>query len=143
MAESTENKCMNLSYDVLTIFISIADIATDIIVLIGFYLAGRDSFFALSLIILIIAQIAYSSLFMWRFRVFPEKGFVIGMLVFFLLLPFGSIVSFIVYFTDDKDSIFARFFADCTGLDVDYSLQNRHLRGSHSQLHQWIIKSKS
>ena len=55
--------CCNLIYDILTILISIADVTTDIIVLIGFYNSDRMTFFTISLIILILAQCSYSMAF--------------------------------------------------------------------------------
>eukprot|EP01084_Bolivina_argentea_P109405 195567_1 len=51
------SKCFNLTYDTLTIFISIADVTTDIMVLISYYLDNRMTFFWISFIILLVAQI--------------------------------------------------------------------------------------
>ena len=56
-------KCLNAGYDILTILISIADVATDIIVLIDWYNKERMAFFFISLSILILAQCAYSIAF--------------------------------------------------------------------------------
>ena len=50
----------NTSYDVLTIIISMADVATDIVVLVDFYNKERTAFFGISLAILIMAQCSYS-----------------------------------------------------------------------------------
>eukprot|EP01083_Nonionella_stella_P053229 140877_1 len=60
MASKLATNCCNIGYDVLTICISIADVTTDIIVLIDFYNKDRMTFFAISLIILILAQCAYA-----------------------------------------------------------------------------------
>ena len=39
------SKCFNISYDILTILISIADITTDVMVLISYYINNRMTFF--------------------------------------------------------------------------------------------------
>ena len=67
MASRVTRKCLNMSYDLLTILISIADVATDIIVLIDFYNKDRMVFFGISLAILILAQCAYSIAFAMRY----------------------------------------------------------------------------
>ena len=59
-ATKVTKKCCNMSYDLLTILISIADVTTDIIVLIDFYNKDRMVFFGISLAILILAQCSYS-----------------------------------------------------------------------------------
>ena len=74
----------DIVYDTLTILISIADVTTDIIVLISFYNQGRISFFVISLIILSLAQLAYSTLFLFRYDVFDSGTEMIA--TFFILL---------------------------------------------------------
>eukprot|EP01083_Nonionella_stella_P114978 340433_1 len=93
-----DNKCIDISYDIITILISIADITTDVIVLISFYIQGRTTFFTISLIILVIAQMAYSVLFIVRYNIFDSVYQTT--VVFLVLLPFGSIVSFLVYLSE-------------------------------------------
>ena len=60
-------KCGNIVYDILTIFISIADVATDIWVAIDFYNKDRIVFFWISVSILILAQCSYSIAFSLRY----------------------------------------------------------------------------
>ena len=144
MADESEenNNCINVTYDILTILISIADIVTDVIVLISFYNKERTAFFAISLVILIIAQICYSVLFIWRYK--PQISDCSVILLFFALLPFGTIVSFLVYFTDDKDSAFSEWFADkFTKLRVSESLESRYRSTNHGKMTKWIIRKLS
>ena len=142
---TTDGNCGNVLYDVVTIFISIADIVTDVIVLISFYTHQRWTFFVLSLIILIIAQMAYAILFIYRYN--PEQKcthkFFGAVAIFFCLLPFGTIVSFLIYFTDDKDSEFSKWFGRVTGYDVNNTLHSHELNKNQSQLRKWIIKKLS
>ena len=63
MCERIATNFCNVSYDILTICISIADVTTDIIVAIDFYNNGRMTFFWISLTILILAQCAYAMAF--------------------------------------------------------------------------------
>ena len=56
-------KVCNVGYDLLTILVSIADVVTDVIVLIDFYNKDRMIFFGISLAILILAQCAYTMAF--------------------------------------------------------------------------------
>ena len=141
--EDEDNDCINWLYDILTILISIADIVTDFIVLIDFYIKGRMTFFVASLIILIIAQMAYSIAFMIRFNVTENKTFCCSMILFILLLPFGTIYSFLIYFTDNPDSCFTKFFHKITGLDVNNSIQHGSLYGGQSRMMRWIIRKLS
>ena len=52
-------KCLNICYDVFTILISLIDFITDILVMAQFYNNNQSTFFIISLIILIIAQLSY------------------------------------------------------------------------------------
>ena len=62
----------DIAYDMLTIFISIADVATDIWVAIDFYYEERLTFFWISVIILILAQCSYSIAFALRYDTIDE-----------------------------------------------------------------------
>ena len=68
MSSKVATTCCSVGYDVLTIFISIADVVTDVIVLIDFYNKDRMAFFIISIIILILAQCSYSIAFGARFN---------------------------------------------------------------------------
>ena len=67
--ESFTSKWCNTIYDGLTIFISVADVSTDIIVLISYYNDDRMVFFWLSSTILLLSQIGYIVLFIISFTV--------------------------------------------------------------------------
>ena len=64
-----QSKCFNRFYDGLTIFISIADVTTDIMVLLSYYQQGRMTFFWISLIILLLAQFGYVMVFLFAFDI--------------------------------------------------------------------------
>eukprot|EP01084_Bolivina_argentea_P089359 161248_1 len=138
-----ESQCINILYDILTIFISIADITTDVIVLISFYNQGRTTFFVLSLIILIIAHMAYSVAFIWRYDVVNNENILCTIALFFILIPLGSIVSFIIFFTDNENSKFSQRFKKLTDWDVESSFRNNNLDTTESKMAQWIIKKLS
>eukprot|EP01083_Nonionella_stella_P000581 1649_1 len=142
--EDESNKCLNLTYDILTILISIADVTTDIIVLVLFYLQGRTTFFTFSLVILIVAQTAYALIFMARYKVLTHlDNLGQAVLAFLALLPFGTFIAFIIYFTDNTDSWFAQTFERITGLSVQYNLQHAWLTNRQSVMTTWMIKKLS
>ena len=62
-----ESKCFNIFYDGLTIFISIADVTTDVLVLLSYYNDDRTTFFVISLVILLLAQFGYVMVFLFAF----------------------------------------------------------------------------
>ena len=70
-------KCFKYLYDLMTVLISIADVTTDIIVLLAFYQQDRHVFFIISLCILIVSHIADSILFLFRFDVIVDHGWCI------------------------------------------------------------------
>ena len=88
-------------YDVLTILISIADVATDIWVIYNYKIEKRNTFFIISLIILIVAQLSYVIAFMLRFQQDGSKNCkqmtlrYIGLIS--ILLPLAPFMSFIFY----------------------------------------------
>eukprot|EP01083_Nonionella_stella_P070603 189006_1 len=136
-----DNKCIDISYDIITILISIADITTDVIVLISFFIEGRTTFFIISLIILAIAQMAYSVLFIVRYNVFDSVCQTVS--VFILLLPFGSIVSFLVYLTEDPDTWVSTQMNKISMIDIHHSFGRNLIRPNQSKMTQWILRKGS
>ena len=57
----------NIFYDSLTIIISFADLATDLVMLYNYYQNGWTGFFITSLVVIILAQLAYCVLFAWKY----------------------------------------------------------------------------
>ena len=129
MASTIASECCNIAYDLLTIFISIADVTTDIIVLIDFYNKERMTFFGISLTILILAQCSYSIEFAWKFRVDIRKWHQMCCALF-CCLPFGTLVSFAIYFYSEETSCtcFRNLIQEYFGLHNDrlvfYSIIN-------------------
>eukprot|EP01083_Nonionella_stella_P114976 340421_1 len=93
--------CCSISYDILTILVSIADVTTDIIVLIDFYEKERMTFFIISFIVLIIAQCSYAMAFSIWFETVEEIGYFLACCLFCGILPFGSFVAFCIYLKDE------------------------------------------
>eukprot|EP01084_Bolivina_argentea_P217446 369174_1 len=112
-------KCVNTAYDILTITISIADVATDIIVLIDFYNKERMIFFWISLSILILAQCAYSMAFSLKFETEPSWDAFRACLCLLCLLPFGTFVAFCFYFNDRDDCVWFERLIDALALKDD------------------------
>ena len=138
--EDAGNKFIDVLYDIVTILISIADISTDIIVLISFYIEGRTTFFVISLIILIMAQLCYAAAFIWRYEIYDDPNVLLILLIFCCLLPFGWIVSFIFYFTDDKDSFCSKQFKKHKRSQWDNDpFKNNMLSKDQSPMTRWII----
>ena len=142
--EEEGNKCLNILYDMVTIIISIADISTDIIVLISFYIDGRTTFFVISLIILIISQLCYAVAFIWRYDIHHDDNIFVIVLIFCCILPIGWIVSFMFYFTDDKNSFCSKQFDKYSRQNwYNDSLKDDMLSKSQSKMTRWIIKKLS
>eukprot|EP01084_Bolivina_argentea_P204295 348860_1 len=133
---SLTSTVFNLCYDVLTILISVADVITDIIVLVGFYMKGRMTFFTISLIILILAQCSYPIAFHLNFETWHNWHWIKTSLIFCCLLPFGTFVACFTYFGNQEDSIFHnlfKYFELSTGAWISAS-------ESDSNLTKWIKK---
>lgn len=113
-------KFMDVLYDIVTIILSIADITTDIIVLVSFYNNGRNTFFIISTIIICVAQLAYSAAFIWKYDVLYSiydrfNSIILAIAFFFILIPFGPIIPIIIFLTNNKQSYFTKKFEKITG----------------------------
>ena len=106
-----KNRCCNGSairstlefmYDIFSIVISILDVITDIIVLVEYYIEDKMAFFYASLAVLILAQLAYTMAFWWKFvNSFRSAGS--ALMYCCCLLPFAPILSFAFFFTSNKE----------------------------------------
>ena len=90
MANKTQ-RVINILYDIFTAVISLLDVITDLMVLVEFYILGRMEFFYASLIILIVAQIAYCIAFWFKFEG-SYDSFYGAVAAFCCLLPFAPIL---------------------------------------------------
>ena len=136
-------KGFDLLYDIVTVMISIADITTDIIVLLSFYYQSRIIFFIISLVILIIANMAYSAAFIIRYNVPDRWGICPMFLTFFISLPIASLFSFLFLFTEDETTNFAQWFNQKTNLKVQGGFENFFFSISNkerSKMVTWMIK---
>ena len=98
---STISAFLTSSYDVLTILISIADVTTDVWVIYTFKKENRNTFFVISLIVMILAQIAYAVAFL--IRIGPKTGSIERsachvLIQFLIVLPFTPFMSLIFYY---------------------------------------------
>ena len=117
MASDAVTKCCNISYDIMTILISIADVTTDVIVLMDFYNKDRMGFFGISLGILILAQCSYSIAFAIRFDTIYSWNECLAALAFCCCLPFGTVVAFIMYFGSEEAELGC--LHDCLRFDLN------------------------
>jgi hypothetical protein len=77
-------------HDAWTVLSSIVDIVTDIVVAYEFYKNGQETFFLLSLVIFVAAQLSYAFLFTGTWAAaHSTQG---KILVFVCVLPFGQLI---------------------------------------------------
>ena len=131
---------VSIIYDFITVLISIADVTTDIIVLLSFYYKDRSEFFILSLVILCIAQCTFAGAFMWRFDTLPNVAHrtdsaVLAILFFFVLLPFGPIIPIIIFLADEYEW-FEDLFHKVTGFQSENNFSNY----GKSEAAKWMIE---
>ena len=100
---------INYLYDVLTLCISVADVATDIFVIYEFYVDKRDTFFIIAIIVMIIAQLAYCVAFIIKFTN-SEHTWKNIMCIFICILPFSPIISFIFFITSLERNCLSSLF---------------------------------
>ena len=97
------------SYDLLTILISIADVTTDVWVIYKFYIDKRETFFIISLIVMILAQLSYAIAFVFRFqpqwtpKLQKQNIEMRALVMFFIVLPLAPVLSFIIYWCEMND----------------------------------------
>eukprot|EP01083_Nonionella_stella_P194374 716934_1 len=104
-------KILEIAYDIFTVVVSLLDVITDILVLIHFYSSGRMTFFYISLTILIIAQLAYTIAFWWKFaNAHSYSGGSTALFACCCLLPLSPVLSYAFYFTSDESSSLFEFF---------------------------------
>ena len=100
-------------YDLLSGFISLLDVITDIMILYYYHKTGKDVFFYLSLCILMFAQLSYAILFIIRFASHLKIRY--KLLTFFLILPFCPFMSYIFYWASLQNNKLS-IFLECIGL---------------------------
>ena len=124
------------SYDLITILISVADVTTDIWVIYNFRIAKRDTFFIIALIVMILAQLSYAVAFMLRFRVSEYNNYRTRthrldwdqrvrkrVQLFFLILPFTPVISFIFYWcTQYPDNCLMSYLKENFNIQDDYAM---------------------
>ena len=120
--------CLTSFYDVLTQVISVLDVTTDIWVCITFHLDGRESFFTISLMILLLAMISYAGAFAKYFsRSYDDCSDRIAL--FFLSLPFAPILPFAFHYPDKAEDFFDRIFCFC-GISVRSTINDQSSAGA-------------
>lgn len=121
----------NEVYDVIAGIISFTDLATDVMVIYGYYTKGRTAFFGVSLVIVILAQLLYGFWFTMRYG--DNKNKVTQLWIFFLVLPISPFISFIFCCTTKSDTCCAKMLR-CMTLSVD----DWHIPNDVSPLRQWF-----
>ena len=108
----------NSIYDLLNIFITIADIITDTLVIYNFYDKKQMTFFWIGLVIVIIAQICYAIAFVVQYVENIKTKPCAAILWFIVALIFSPIMSFIFFFTSDQSRCLSRILTKHTDLHV-------------------------
>eukprot|EP01084_Bolivina_argentea_P266553 452126_1 len=143
-------KIFGIIYDIITALVSILDVITDIIVLIQFYISDKMIFFYISLIILLIAQLAYIIAFLWRMFDALEGSPINMVIAFFCLLPFAPFLSFVFYFTGDDESPLYEFFYEffdylrcknvcCNNRNNTLKTNNNNIDEDMEAFREWIF----
>ena len=125
---------LNGGYDLLTLIISIADVTTDVWVIYNFYVNKQITFFTISLIVLILAQVAYCFAFMLVFSK-SDHNWQQMIIIFACILPLSPIVSFIFFFTAFEGNYVSKFFGQI-GLHDGTS----HIDENSAPIIVWIEK---
>ena len=96
------NRFWNIFYDILTVLISFADLATDLWILYQYYVNERIPFFIIGLIIIIIAQLAYCFVFVQSFT--PYNWTITRKACIFIkILPFSWMLAVLMYLAEEKE----------------------------------------
>ena len=139
----------NIAYDILTATISIADITTDIWVIVNFYIKKRLTFFWIALIVLIIAQISYAIAFVIKFVDTRKYAWTAMLQWFFFGLLFSPFMSFIFYFTSDPELPLAKIFKHYLDLEIadkdkewheSWATKEDISKNKSSNITEWIEK---
>eukprot|EP01083_Nonionella_stella_P272206 922880_1 len=146
----TTQKILEIAYDIFTVVVSLLDVITDVLVLIHFHSSGRMVFFYISLTILIIAQLAYTMAFWFKFA--NAGGYEDGVNALFAcccLLPLSPVLAYAFYFTSDESSALFKFFEhlfefDCNGIECCRSRSSNRTNNNNNNdqqqnpLRQWV-----
>ena len=120
-------------YDAIAATISLADLATDIMVIYGYWINSRMVFFTISIIIVILAQVTYAFWFAARYAEHLE--ICSRILTFFFVLPFAPFISFVFMGTLEDDSMCSKALKGI-GLEV----ASWGLEQDCSELKMWMKK---
>eukprot|EP01083_Nonionella_stella_P022668 62686_1 len=133
---------LEIAYDIFTIVVSLLDVITDIMILIHFYSTERMTFFYISLTILVIAQLAYTMAFWWKYMGNYE-GPINALFACCCLLPFSPILSYLFYFTSDEESPLYQYFENLFDFECACALPKNHqnkinLSKKQDALRKWV-----
>ena len=104
-----ENETLGIIYDTVAVFISLADVVTDLWITYEYYVLGHMTFFYISICILGIAQLSYSVTF--GLRCMKEYGGLTGfMCCCCCALPVSPLISFILYLFHHPRTFCSRLF---------------------------------
>ena len=103
-------KAIGLLFDAISGIISLLDLTTDIVIMLGWYMQGRMTFFWISFAILMLAQLSYLGIFYLNHGVFPSnrREVLRTLLSCLCTLPFTPLLSFIFYLVSDDASCLRR-----------------------------------
>ena len=130
----------NTSYDIINIVITIADIITDTLVIYSFYQKNEMTFFWIGVTIIIFAQICYAIAF-WVEYV-DKDNYMRSFCWFIIALIFSPFLSFVFFFTTDKNRCLSRIFTEyIPGITLPSSRREQKQENTGS-IKKWV-ESKS
>eukprot|EP01083_Nonionella_stella_P041697 112955_1 len=135
-AKAITSQTFNTIYDIMAASISLADIATDIIILVQFYLQNRMIFFYASLSILLLANLSYVMVFMKRYT--SGTDFLGLICVGFMLFPIAPVLSFLMYFMDDNNGCVTQCVLNRCLRNFQFGFYGFVSSERNSHLHQWF-----
>ena len=133
-----KQSCGALIYDILGQIISILDVVTDIIVCIQYYQNDRMVFFGISITILILALIAYDTLFMIQYN--GEDTYVKIFALFLVILPFSPLIPFVLYLSTDPESRFSKMLKYICCFEIDIENRIDYIDKDNSKLRQFMYE---
>lgn len=113
--------------DIIVVIFSLVDIILDLLVCQQFYITGRMTFFYISIVIFLIAQLSYSFLFVATWGKTLSPGYKI--LTFLLILPFGQFVPFFTWiesFHFNKLDEFIKWIGLIPTSESEETINNQH-----------------
>ncbi|ETO10019.1 hypothetical protein RFI_27358 [Reticulomyxa filosa] len=108
MPSQSSARLLTYLYDGYTIAVSVADVITDVMVMVEYYRSGETVFFWVGMANLIIAQLCYCFAFVLRYG--DNRGCLRRLLIFTCVLPLAPLLSFAFYWASLPNNRLSKLF---------------------------------